>query len=67
MSILEAFETLRLDPNNELTQKDLQIAYHVSIMRAHPDKAPTDELSQQKGKRIISKINFAGDIAYKGI
>ncbi len=38
--ILEAFETLGHDPNNELTQPQIKRAYHLSIMRAHPDKAP---------------------------
>ncbi len=50
--ILEAFETLGLNPNHELTKNQLKRAYGLSLIRSHPDKPPTDELSQQKAKEL---------------
>ncbi len=55
---LEAFETLGLDPNNELTTKILQRVYCISIKRAHPGKAPLNEISQEKASKLSQKNNI---------
>ncbi len=59
---MEAFETLGLDPTDDMTEKDIQRAHHISNTRAHPDKAPPDELTQQKAKESSHKINLLKDI-----
>ena len=65
--ILEAFEILGLDSTNELTAKELTKAYWVAIMKAHPDKAKPDEVSQKKAKELSQKINVARNILKKGL
>ncbi len=60
--VLEAFEILGLDSTIELTAKKLTKAFCVAIMRAHPDKAKPDEVSQKKAKELSQKINVARDI-----
>ncbi len=60
--VLEAFEILGLDSTIELTAKKLTKAYRVAIMRAHPDKAKPDEVSQKKAKELSQKINVPRDI-----
>ena len=42
---LETFEILGLNSKIELTAKRLTKAYHVAIMKAHPDKAKPDKVS----------------------
>ncbi len=65
--ILEAFKILGLDPTTELTRKKLNKTYCMAIMRAHPDKAKPDEVSQQKAKELSQKINVARDMLKDGM
>ncbi len=62
LRILEAFETLGLDPNNELTKKQLKRYYRLLIIKSQPDKAPPNKLSQQKTKESTQKIIEAKNI-----
>ncbi len=39
----------------------------MAIMRAHPDKAKPDEVSQQKAKELSQKINVARDMLKDGM
>ncbi len=64
--LLEEFEILGLNTKIELTAKKLTKAYWVAIMKAHPDKAKPDEVSQKKAKELSQKNNVARDILKKG-
>ncbi len=58
----EAFEILGINPKIQLTAEILTKAYRVAIMKAHPDKAKPDEVSQKKAKELSQKINDARDL-----
>ncbi len=60
--ILEAFKMLGLDLTTELTRKTLDKTYCIVIMRAHPEKAQPDEVSQQMAKELSQNINIARDL-----
>ncbi len=66
LTILESFETLGLDPRNELTMNQLKRAYCLLIIRSLPDQAPPDELSQKKAKELSQRIN-GPKISWKSI
>ncbi len=58
----DAFEILGLDPYNKLTFREQKRCYRLKIMKAHPDKAAPDALSQQNVKDLLQKLNNAKDI-----
>ncbi len=42
-------------------------AYHIVIMKVHPDKTKPDKVSQQKAKELSQKINVATDMLKDGL
>ncbi len=60
--MFDCFKILGIDPDTNLTQEKLNRAYWKSITKSHPEKAPPDEVSQQKANEISQMINHARDI-----
>ncbi len=61
-SVFECFKILGIDPDTNLNQAKLNIVFMKSIQKAHPDKAPLDEVSQRMANEICWTINHARNI-----
>ncbi len=62
ISVSNCFKILGLDLDTNLTQAKLIRAYCTDMQQEHPNKAPHDEVSQQKAIYICEMINCARDI-----
>ncbi len=58
----DCFKILGIDQDTNLTQAKLNRAYCKAMQQAHPDKAPWDEVSQQKANDMCQMIYHARDI-----
>ncbi len=62
ISFCDCFKILGLDLDTNLNQAKLNRAYCTALRQEHLDKAPHDEVSQQKAIHICEMINHARDI-----